>query len=141
MHGVRRVMTDPLIHRAKFGVYCFCFLCSVFCFLRAGSQVGPVPEVMMYGVTANQNSVLCHVHGFSPYFYCPAPPYFKESMVRSRVARLSVPSLPWFPCLSCLPPEGMMGFQGTIPFRQRGDGALRLDTASHCHHVWQCGRM
>ena len=41
---------------------------------------GPVPIVQMFGVTESGNSVMCHVHGFAPYFYCPAPTGFKESM-------------------------------------------------------------
>ncbi|XP_066276800.1 DNA polymerase delta catalytic subunit-like [Branchiostoma lanceolatum] len=42
-----------------------------------GSSVGPVPVVRMFGVTMEGNSVVCHVHGFSPYFYVPAKPEFK----------------------------------------------------------------
>ncbi|XP_078587905.1 DNA polymerase delta catalytic subunit-like [Branchiostoma floridae x Branchiostoma japonicum] len=42
-----------------------------------GSSVGPVPIVRMFGVTMEGNSVVCHVHGFSPYFYVPAKPEFK----------------------------------------------------------------
>lgn len=44
-----------------------------------GSKVGPVPIVQMYGVTMEGNSVLCHIHGFVPYFYVPAPPEFQQS--------------------------------------------------------------
>ena len=44
-----------------------------------GSKVGPVPIVQMYGVTMEGNSVLCHIHGFVPYFYVPAPPEFQRS--------------------------------------------------------------
>ncbi|XP_022785647.1 DNA polymerase delta catalytic subunit-like [Stylophora pistillata] len=44
-----------------------------------GSKVGPVPIVQMYGVTMEGNSVLCHIHGFVPYFYVPAPPGFQQS--------------------------------------------------------------
>ena len=44
-----------------------------------GSRVGPVPIVRMYGVTMDGNSVLCHIHGFVPYFYVPAPPGFESS--------------------------------------------------------------
>ena len=43
-----------------------------------GSKVGPVPIVQMYGVTMEGNSVLCHIHGFVPYFYVPAPPGFQQ---------------------------------------------------------------
>lgn len=44
-----------------------------------GTKVGPVPIVQMYGVTMEGNSVLCHIHGFVPYFYVPAPPGFQQS--------------------------------------------------------------
>uniref|UniRef100_A0A8C7JDM1 DNA polymerase n=1 Tax=Oncorhynchus kisutch TaxID=8019 RepID=A0A8C7JDM1_ONCKI len=37
-----------------------------------GSQ-GNVPIIRMFGVTDSGNSVCCHVHGFAPYFYIPAP--------------------------------------------------------------------
>ncbi|KAK9508607.1 hypothetical protein O3M35_006133 [Rhynocoris fuscipes] len=41
-----------------------------------GSQVGPVPVMRLYGVTMDGNSVCCHVHGFTPYFYVTAPKGF-----------------------------------------------------------------
>uniref|UniRef100_A0A1B6CWL1 DNA polymerase n=1 Tax=Clastoptera arizonana TaxID=38151 RepID=A0A1B6CWL1_9HEMI len=44
-----------------------------------GSQIGPVPIMRMFGVTMDGNSVCCHVHGFSPYFYVSAPDRFRES--------------------------------------------------------------
>uniref|UniRef100_A0A6Q2XXJ0 DNA polymerase n=1 Tax=Esox lucius TaxID=8010 RepID=A0A6Q2XXJ0_ESOLU len=34
---------------------------------------GNVPIIRMFGVTDSGNSVCCHVHGFAPYFYVPAP--------------------------------------------------------------------
>lgn len=43
-----------------------------------GATQGPVPIVRMFGVTAEGNSVCCHVHGFAPYFYVPAQTGFKE---------------------------------------------------------------
>ncbi|XP_039267108.2 DNA polymerase delta catalytic subunit-like [Styela clava] len=33
---------------------------------------GCAPVVRMYGITENEHSVLCHVHGFLPYFYIQA---------------------------------------------------------------------
>jgi len=33
-----------------------------------------VPNMRIFGVTRNQNSICCHVHGFTPYFYVTAPP-------------------------------------------------------------------
>eukprot|EP00300_Choanocystis_sp_HF-7_P042836 c9517_g1_i1.p1 GENE.c9517_g1_i1~~c9517_g1_i1.p1 ORF type:complete len:1127 (+),score=275.29 c9517_g1_i1:141-3383(+) len=41
-----------------------------------GAQNGEVPVVRMFAVTAEGASVLCHVHGFSPYMYFDAPPGF-----------------------------------------------------------------
>ncbi|XP_064360612.1 DNA polymerase delta catalytic subunit, partial [Dromaius novaehollandiae] len=38
---------------------------------------GPVPIIRMFGVTDGGHSVCCHVHGFVPYFYVPAPPGFE----------------------------------------------------------------
>lgn len=44
-----------------------------------GSQLAPVPIMRMYGVTMEGNSVCCHVHGFTPYFYVTVPVNFTES--------------------------------------------------------------
>jgi hypothetical protein len=44
-----------------------------------GSQQGPVPIMRMYGVTMEGNSICCHVHGFSPYFFVSAPSNFANS--------------------------------------------------------------
>jgi len=44
-----------------------------------GSNAGPVPIIHMYGITMEGNSVLCHIHGFVPYFYVPAPSGFEQS--------------------------------------------------------------
>nr|BAO20830.1 DNA polymerase delta catalytic subunit [Branchinella kugenumaensis] len=44
-----------------------------------GAQSGLVPIMRMFGVTMEGNSVCCHVHGFSPYFYIEAPPWFGPS--------------------------------------------------------------
>ncbi|KAJ3583701.1 hypothetical protein NHX12_015815 [Muraenolepis orangiensis] len=41
-----------------------------------GQSKGTVPIIRMFGVTDGGNSVCCHVHGFSPYFYTPAPSGF-----------------------------------------------------------------
>eukprot|EP01135_Chromosphaera_perkinsii_P002643 Nk52_evm11s226 gene=Nk52_evmTU11s226 len=46
-----------------------------------GSRKGPVPVVRMYGVNESGNSVLCHVHGFLPYFYITAPSYATQEML------------------------------------------------------------
>ena len=41
-------------------------------------SINSVPVIRFYGVTMEENSVLCHVHGFLPYFYVPAPVEFQE---------------------------------------------------------------
>ncbi|XP_053546791.1 DNA polymerase delta catalytic subunit [Bombina bombina] len=43
-----------------------------------GAKQGPVPVIRMFGITAEGNSVCCHIHGFAPYFYVPSPPGFKQ---------------------------------------------------------------
>nr|CAD7425003.1 unnamed protein product [Timema monikensis] len=43
-----------------------------------GAQIGPVPVIRMYGVTMEGNSVCCHIHGFSPYFFVIAPDVFTD---------------------------------------------------------------
>ncbi|XP_013790883.1 DNA polymerase delta catalytic subunit-like, partial [Limulus polyphemus] len=42
-----------------------------------GSQIGSVPVMQMFGITMEGYSVMCHVHGFTPYFFIPAPTNFK----------------------------------------------------------------
>jgi DNA polymerase delta subunit 1 len=39
----------------------------------AGSKNAPVPVLLLYGVNDEGHSVLCRVHGFTPYFYFSAP--------------------------------------------------------------------
>ncbi|XP_030767293.1 DNA polymerase delta catalytic subunit [Sitophilus oryzae] len=43
-----------------------------------GPQSGPVPIIRMFGITKEGNSVCCHVHGFSPYFYINLPTTFSN---------------------------------------------------------------
>lgn len=44
-----------------------------------GAQTGPVSVMRMFGVTAEGNSVCCHIHGFTPYFFVSLPDTFKET--------------------------------------------------------------
>ncbi|KAG8007087.1 DNA polymerase delta catalytic subunit, partial [Nibea albiflora] len=44
-----------------------------------GQSQGKVPIIRMFGVTDNGNSVCCHIHGFAPYFYVPAPSGFTSN--------------------------------------------------------------
>jgi len=52
------------------------------------------PVVRFFGVTENGNSVLCHVQGFLPYFYIPAPvgflPTHIEALKRTLTASLGI---------------------------------------------------
>ncbi|KAG6450054.1 DNA polymerase delta catalytic subunit [Manduca sexta] len=54
-----------------------------------GSQLAPVPIMRMYGITMEGNSVCCHVHGFTPYFYVTVPANFTESSCNSLKSNLS----------------------------------------------------
>ncbi|KAF5917171.1 hypothetical protein HPG69_014104 [Diceros bicornis minor] len=38
--------------------------------------LGSVPVLRAFGVTDEGVSICCHIHGFAPYFYTPAPPGF-----------------------------------------------------------------
>ncbi|CAN9505712.1 unnamed protein product [Ophioblennius macclurei] len=44
-----------------------------------GQSQGKVPIIRMFGVTDGGNSVCCHIHGFAPYFYVPAPQGFTSA--------------------------------------------------------------
>ena len=41
-----------------------------------GANSGPAPIMRVFGVTKTGNSICCHIHGFHPYFYIPAPTGF-----------------------------------------------------------------
>jgi DNA polymerase delta subunit 1 len=41
-----------------------------------GSRQSPVPIIRMFGLTMEGHSVCAHIHGFTPYFYVPAPKGF-----------------------------------------------------------------
>ncbi|PRP82977.1 DNA polymerase delta catalytic subunit-like [Planoprotostelium fungivorum] len=58
-----------------------------------GNQKGTVPILRTWGLTENGNSVQCNIHGYTPYFYIPAPSGFSENdcepfrkMLNNRVA-------------------------------------------------------
>ena len=44
----------------------------------------------MFGITANGNSIMCHVHGFFPYFYIQAPKGFTKEMCKSFMEKLNL---------------------------------------------------
>nr|BAJ78733.1 DNA polymerase delta catalytic subunit [Lepidocampa weberi] len=46
-----------------------------------GLKVGSVPIVRLYGVTKQGNSICCHVHGFTPYFYVLLPDNFDNTHI------------------------------------------------------------
>lgn len=71
------------------------FLNGIFYFLPStgttvagmpGQSQGKVPIIRMFGVTDGGNSVCCHIHGFAPYFYVPAPSGKCSSMGQLRGA-------------------------------------------------------
>ncbi|EDV29384.1 uncharacterized protein TRIADDRAFT_18979 [Trichoplax adhaerens] len=47
-----------------------------------GAATGPVPIIRMFGVTKEQHTVICHIHGFAPYFYVEVPPTCRQSEMR-----------------------------------------------------------
>lgn len=55
-----------------------------------GAQAGLVEVVRMFGVTDAGHSVLCHVHGFAPYLYTPAPPTFADKHLQEFHNKLNV---------------------------------------------------
>ncbi|GBP55662.1 DNA polymerase delta catalytic subunit [Eumeta japonica] len=54
-----------------------------------GSQLAPVPIMRMFGITMEGNSVCCHVHGFTPYFYVTVPHNFTDSTCHSLKTNLN----------------------------------------------------
>lgn len=54
-----------------------------------GIRTGTVPVIRMFGVTDGGHSVLCHVHGFLPYFFIEAPSGFKQEHCRAFKEALS----------------------------------------------------
>jgi len=49
-----------------------------------------LPSLRIYGVNKTGNSVLCHVHGFLPYFYCAAPNGFVQENIEDFRSSLDV---------------------------------------------------
>ena len=47
-----------------------------------GAQSGTVATMRIFGVTRQQNSVCCHVHGFAPYLYVTVPAQFEVKLLR-----------------------------------------------------------
>lgn len=92
-----------------------------------GAQRGPVPTMRMFGVTMEGNSVCCHVHGFTPYFYIGAPKGFDHTDcqpfrdaldkavladMRSNKDQLQEAVL----CVSIVKGQSMMGYHGEEQF-------------------------
>lgn len=44
-----------------------------------GGVVRSAPVFRLFGCTGGQQSVVCRVHGFFPYFYIPAPDQFQPA--------------------------------------------------------------
>ena len=59
-----------------------------------GADLGPAPIMRVFGVTDEGNSICCHIHGFHPYIFVPAPagfeprhlPGFRKSLNAALVA-------------------------------------------------------
>ena len=51
-----------------------------------GAKSGLTPVIRMYGVTMDGNSLLCHVHGFVPYFFVPAQSFQQTHCAQFRDA-------------------------------------------------------
>jgi len=94
-----------------------------------GATSGPKPIMRMFGVTNEGNSVCCHVHGFHPYIFLPAPEGFdKDKLALFRkglnaVLIADMKSNPWGidnAVLSCdlTSKSTIYGFQGNakIPY-------------------------
>lgn len=47
--------------------------------VRFNVEGAQIPVFRLFGVTQEQNSVTCHVHGFLPYFYVQCPSVINES--------------------------------------------------------------
>jgi len=51
---------------------------------------GGAPSIRLFGVTEHGNSVMCHVTGFLPYFYIPAPIGFQRQHLQPLQLALEV---------------------------------------------------
>ncbi|XP_057373980.1 DNA polymerase delta catalytic subunit-like [Daphnia carinata] len=47
-----------------------------------GAQSGAVTTMRIFGVSRQQNSICCHVHGFAPYLYVTVPSTFKPEQCK-----------------------------------------------------------
>ncbi|RKP19156.1 DNA polymerase delta catalytic subunit [Rozella allomycis CSF55] len=73
------------------------------------------PVLRLYGVTSEEHSVVCHVHGFFPYLYVAAPNGFSEndldSFKVSLEQRVGVGSIVW---TEIVKKENIYGYHGDI---------------------------
>ncbi|ORX91873.1 hypothetical protein K493DRAFT_325449 [Basidiobolus meristosporus CBS 931.73] len=74
------------------------------------------PTIRLFGVTEKGNSITCHVRGFFPYFYIPAPQGFTESHIPEFKMALEV--LPPVREVYIQMKESIYGFHGNtkVPF-------------------------
>ncbi|CAG2162975.1 unnamed protein product [Oppiella nova] len=54
-----------------------------------GPVDGEAPIMRMFGVTEKGVSIMCHIHGFAPYFYIPAPIGFKKDGCQQFMEKLN----------------------------------------------------
>lgn len=57
--------------------------------VRFNVQGSTIPVFRLFGVTSDQNSVTCHVHGFLPYFYVQCPKSVNDSNLPEFHTRLN----------------------------------------------------
>jgi len=55
-----------------------------------GPTSGSVPIIRLYGVTQEGHSVMCHLRGFTPYFYVPVPSDYDMTRVNEIKKYLTV---------------------------------------------------
>lgn len=59
------------------------------------TTVSAVPIMRLYGVTQDQNTVLCHVHGLFAYLYVKAPETYSPDIHNNFVTALAVSFFPF----------------------------------------------
>ena len=90
-----------------------------------GSSDKPVPIVRLYGVTELGNSVLAHVHGFTPYFLCSIPRSFKpedcgtfrralNTMVEQNSRKSSEPIRVHVLAVEIVERQSLLGYHGDV---------------------------
>ena len=98
-------------------------------------NVDNTPMIRMYGVTKHGQSVLCHIYGFLPYFYVPAPIGFLAKHLPDLQHHLEV-------CCSCGCTAFMLLFNiecSSTSSASKSDSQSRIshETVSRGLHGWR----